>query len=50
MEIYNTILEIVSTFSVLKTDLDLHPIYHKTQHATLAYLHLDFLTTIVNNL
>ncbi len=28
--IYNTIREIEATFRVLKTDLDLRPIYHKT--------------------
>lgn len=41
--IYNTIREIESTFRVLKTDLDLRPIYHKTDEATMAHLHLGLL-------
>lgn len=42
-KIYNTIREIESTFRVLKTDLDLRPIYHKTQQAGMAHLHLGLL-------
>ena len=38
--IYNTIREIESTFRTLKTDLDLRPIYHKNDNATMAHLHL----------
>ncbi len=30
-KIYNTIREIEYTFRVLKTDLDLRPIYHKNE-------------------
>jgi hypothetical protein len=41
--IYNTIREIESTFRTLKTDLDLRPIYHKNDDATLAHLHLGLL-------
>ena len=41
--IYNTIREIESTFRVLKTDLDLRPIYHKNDNATMAHLHLGLL-------
>lgn len=41
--IYNTIREIESTFRTLKTDLDLRPIYHKSDQATLAHLHLGLL-------
>lgn len=41
--IYNTIREIESTFRTLKTDLDLRPIYHKNDNATLAHLHLGLL-------
>jgi transposase len=41
--IYNVIREIESTFRVLKTDLDLRPIYHKTDDATVAHLHLGLL-------
>lgn len=41
--IYNTIREIESTFRVLKTDLDLRPIYHKNDDATMAHLHLGIL-------
>jgi len=38
--IYNLIREIEYTFRVLKTDLDLRPIYHKTDDASMAHLHL----------
>lgn len=38
--IYNAIREIESTFRCLKTDLDLRPIYHKNDDATMAHLHL----------
>jgi len=41
--IYNTIREIESTFRILKTDLDLRPIYHKNDSSTLAHLHLGLL-------
>ena len=41
--IYNTIREIESTFRTLKTDLDLRPIYHKNDNATMAHLHLGLL-------
>ena len=38
--IYNIIREIEYTFRVLKTDLDLRPIYHKTDDASMSHLHL----------
>jgi len=41
--IYNAIREIEYTFRVLKTDLDLRPIYHKTDDASMAHLHLGIL-------
>jgi transposase len=41
--IYNTIREIEQTFRTLKTELDLRPIYHKTDKATMAHLHLGIL-------
>src|SRR5690606_1595656 len=41
--VYNTIREIESTFRTLKTDLDLRPIYHKNDDATMAHLHLGLL-------
>ena len=41
--IYNTIREIESTFRCLKTDLDLRPIYHKNDDATMAHVHLGIL-------
>lgn len=41
--IYNTIREIEYTFRVLKTDLDLRPIFHKNDDSTLAHLHLGLL-------
>jgi transposase len=40
---YNTIREIESTFRVLKTDLDLRPIYHKKDESTIAHLNLGLL-------
>jgi hypothetical protein len=42
-KIYNTIREIESTFRCLKTDIDLRPIYHKTDNASMAHLHLAIL-------
>ena len=42
-DIYNIIREIEYTFRVLKTDLDLRPVYHKTDDATMAHLHLGIL-------
>ncbi|HED07908.1 MAG TPA: IS1634 family transposase [Ignavibacteria bacterium] len=41
--IYNIIREVESTFRVLKTDLDLRPVYHKTDNASMAHLHLGLL-------
>ena len=41
--IYNTIREIENAFRTLKTDLDLRPIYHKSDKATMAHLHLGIL-------
>jgi len=41
--IYNTIREIENTFRTLKTELDLRPIYHKNDDATMAHLHLGLL-------
>ena len=41
--IYNIIREIEYTFRVLKTDLDLRPVYHKTDGAAMAHLHLGIL-------
>lgn len=41
--IYNIIREIEYTFRVLKTDLDLRPIYHKTDQASMAHLNLGIL-------
>jgi hypothetical protein len=41
--IYNIIREIEYTFRVLKTDLDLRPVYHKTDDASMAHLHLGIL-------
>jgi len=37
---YNTIREIEATFRVLKTDLDLRPIFHIKDESTMAHLHL----------
>jgi len=41
--IYNIIREIEYTFRVLKRDLDLRPIYHKTDDASMAHLNLGIL-------
>lgn len=41
--IYNTIREIESSFRCLKTDLDLRPIYHKSDAGAMAHLHLGLL-------
>lgn len=41
--IYNIIREVESTFRVLKTDLDLRPVYHKTDDASMAHLHLGLM-------
>lgn len=42
-QFYNTIREIEATFRVLKTDLDLRPIYHQKDESTMAHLHLGLL-------
>jgi hypothetical protein len=42
-KIYNALREVESTFRTLKTDLDLRPIYHKNDNATMAHLHLGLL-------
>jgi len=42
-QFYNLIREIESTFRVLKTDLDLRPIYHQKDENTMAHLHLGLL-------
>jgi Transposase DDE domain len=41
--IYNAIREIEATFRTLKTDLDLRPVFHKTDEASMAHLHLGLL-------
>lgn len=48
-KIYNAIREIEYTFRVLKTDLDLRPIYHKSDAASMAHLHLGLLAYWVVN-
>ena len=40
---YNSIREIEATFRVLKTDLDLRPVYHKKDETTMAHLNLGLL-------
>ena len=47
--IYNIIREIEATFRTLKTDLDLRPVYHKTDEASMAHLHLGLLAYWVVN-
>ena len=41
--IYNTIREIESAFRILKADVNLHPVYHKNDAATMAHLHFGLL-------
>lgn len=48
---YNLIREIEYTIRVLKTDLDLRPIFHKNDDSTMAHLHLGLLAyTVVNTI
>jgi len=46
---YNTIREVESTFRTLKTDLDLRPIFHQTDDASKAHLHLGLLAYWIVN-
>jgi hypothetical protein len=48
-QFYNTIREIEGAFRVLKTDLDLRPIYHQKDENTMAHLHLGLLAYWVLN-
>ena len=41
--IYNILKEVESSFRCMKTDLDLRPVYHKSDKACLAHLHLGIL-------
>ena len=47
--IYNTIREIESSFRILKNDLDLRPVYHKSDAGTMAHLHLGLLAYWIVN-
>ena len=49
LTIYNCIRNVESSFRTLKTDLDLRPIYHKSDSATQAHLHLGLLAYWVAN-
>ncbi|MBE0637554.1 MAG: IS1634 family transposase [Bacteroidales bacterium] len=40
---YNIIREVENTFRTLKTDIDLRPIFHQNDDATMAHLHLGLL-------
>lgn len=42
-KIYNILKEVESSFRCMKTDLDLRPVYHKSDVACLAHLHLGIL-------
>ncbi len=42
-QFYNTIREVEATMRVLKTDLDLRPIYHQKDENMMAHLHLGLL-------
>lgn len=48
-DIYNCIREIESSFRCLKTDLDLRPVYHKSDKASEAHIHLALLAYSVVN-
>ncbi|MEJ7678052.1 MAG: IS1634 family transposase [Segetibacter sp.] len=48
-DVYNTIREIESSFRCLKTDLDLRPVYHKSDAGTMAHLHLGLLAYWIVN-
>lgn len=48
-QFYNTIREIEATFRILKTDLDLRPIFHQNDESTMAHLHLGLLAYWVVN-
>jgi hypothetical protein len=45
----NCIRDIESTFRTLKTDLDLRPVFHKTDDACMAHLHLGLMAYWVVN-
>ena len=46
---YNVIREIEATFRVLKSDLDLRPVFHQKDQTTMAHLHLALLAYWVVN-
>jgi hypothetical protein len=48
-QFYNTIREVEATMRVLKTDLDLRPVYHQKDENTMAHLHLGLLAYWVVN-
>ena len=47
--IYNTIREVEASFRILKSDLDLRPVYHKSDAGTMAHLHLGLLAYWIVN-
>ena len=47
--VYNCIREIESSIRCLKTDLDLRPIFHKTDDATKAHIHLGLIAYWIVN-
>ncbi len=47
--ICNTIRQIEATLRVLKTNLDLRPLYHKTDTAAMAHLYLGLVANWVVN-
>jgi len=47
--LYNLIREIEYTFRVLKTDLDLRPVFHQNDESTMAHLHLGLLAYWIVN-
>jgi hypothetical protein len=47
--VYNIIREVEESFRILKTELDLRPIFHKKDASTMAHLHLGLLAYWVVN-
>jgi transposase len=48
-DIYNTLTEIEATFRVLKTDLNIRPVFHQKDERTMAHIQLGILAYMVVN-
>ena len=49
LTIYNYIINVERSLCTLKSDLDLRPVFHKTDDATQAHLHLELLVYRIAN-